>query len=62
MLVETAIGLIERDQLTVKDIVTEGENHRSIATEWFFQGQLVKRDCHVIILRTPAIGGEQAKI
>ena len=61
-MVETAVGMIERDRLTVKDFVTEGENHRTIATEWYLDGQMVKRDCHVVILRTQAIGGEQAHL
>lgn len=61
-LVETAKGLIERDLLVVKDIIEEGDNYRSIATEWFLDGELVKRDCHVMILRTQPMGGEQAKM
>lgn len=59
-LVETAIGMIERDQLVVKDVVDETENARSVATEWYHNGALVRRDAHVMILRTQPIGGEQA--
>jgi hypothetical protein len=59
-LVDTIKGPIERDQLTVTDIVEEGPNHRSIVTEWRLDGEVVKRDCHVSILRGQALGGEQA--
>ncbi len=61
-LVDTIKGPIERDQLEVKDIVTEGDNYRAIATEWFFQGELVKRDCHVSVLHGQVMGAEQAAI
>jgi hypothetical protein len=48
--VQTTKGLIDRDLLTTNDIVEEGENYRSIATEWFFNGELVRRDVAVSIL------------
>lgn len=62
MLVDTIEGPIERDLLDVKDIIEEGPNCRSIATEWRFEGRLVKRDCHVMILSGAQMGGEQAKV
>jgi hypothetical protein len=61
-LVDTIKGPIARDQLVVTDIVEEGPNHRSIVTEWRFQGEIVKRDCHVILLRGEALFGDQAKM
>jgi hypothetical protein len=61
-LVDTIKGPIERDQLEVKDIITEGENYRAIATEWYFEGELVKRDCHVVVLHGQALGAAQAAI
>lgn len=57
--VQTIKGLIPRDQLEVKDTVEEGDNHRSITTEWTHNGELVKRDCHVIIFRGQQIAGQQ---
>lgn len=59
MLIQTIKGLIPKEQLEVKDIVTETDNSRSVATEWYLNGELVRRDCAVSILRTQAIGGEQ---
>lgn len=61
-LVHTTLGLLDRDQLEVKDIVSETDNSRCIRTEWYYQGQLVRADGHVAILRTQAIGGEQAAL
>ncbi len=60
--VHTTKGLIERDRLTVKDIITEGENDRAIATEWFLDGELVRRDVAVSMLSGVAVFGEQAEI
>jgi hypothetical protein len=61
-LIETSQGMIERERLTVHDIVEEGDNHRSIATEWRLDGVLVRRDAHVMILRTVAMSGEQVRM
>jgi hypothetical protein len=60
--VHTIKGLIDRDRLTVKDIVTEDENSRAIATEWFLDGELVRRDVAVSILCGQALAGEQAEM
>lgn len=61
-LVHTTKGLIERERLTVSDIVTEGDNDRAVATEWHLDGELVRRDVAVSILRGHALSGEQAEI
>ena len=60
--VHTAVGLIDRDQLTVEDIIHEDDNSRSIATEWKHKGELVRRDVHVMILRGQALAGEAAAL
>jgi hypothetical protein len=60
--VHTTKGLVERDLLTVQDIVDEGDNYRSIATEWFLNGELVRRDAAVSILSGQQLAGEQAEI
>lgn len=56
--VQTAKGLIDRDQLEVNDIVTDEPNARVIATEWFHKGEMVRRDVAVSILRGQALAGE----
>lgn len=62
MQVQTAQGLIDRALLDVVDLVSEDDNSRAIATEWRIRstGELVRRDVHVMVLRTQAIGGSQA--
>lgn len=60
--VHTIHGLIERERLTVKDITTEGPNDRAIATEWYLDGELVRRDVAVSILSGLAVFGEQADL
>lgn len=60
--VHTTKGLIDRDRLEVRDTVEEGDNYRSIATEWFLDGELVRRDAAVSILRGHALAGEQAEM
>jgi hypothetical protein len=60
--VHTIRGLIDRDRLTVRDIVSEDDNSRAIATEWFLDGELVRRDVAVSILQGQALTGEQAEM
>lgn len=60
--VHTIKGLIDRDLLTVKDITCEDDNSRAIATEWFLDGELVRRDVAVSILRGQALAGEVQEI
>lgn len=59
MLVQTNIGMIERDSLTVRDVVTDQENARVISTEWFLGEELVRRDVNVNILNGQILTGEQ---
>ena len=60
--VQTIKGLIDRDQLEVQDIITEEGNARTIRTEWRHHGELVKADCHVVILCGQTLGGQQAQM
>ena len=60
-LVQTAVGLIERDKLTVQDFITEEPGKRFIATEWYLDGEMVKRDVWGSILNGLDIFGEQGK-
>jgi len=60
--VHTTKGLIDRDRLVARDIVSEEDNARVVATEWHLDGELVRRDVAVSILRGHALCGEQAEI
>lgn len=46
----TIKGLVDREALEVLDIITETSNSRDIATEWYLDGELVRRDVAVSIL------------
>lgn len=59
MLVQTTKGLIDSSKLKVKDIVTEHDNSRVIATEWYLNGELVRRDVAASILRTPEMNSKE---
>lgn len=60
--VHTTKGLIDREKLVVKDIVTDEPNARVVATEWHLDGELVRRDVAVSILSGHALAGEQAEL
>lgn len=55
----TTKGLIERSRLEAKDIVFEEENARVMATEWYLDGELVRRDVNVNMLRPLDLTAEQ---
>ncbi len=59
MLVQTTKGIVDRSLLMVEDIVTEAETTRTIATEWRLNGELVRRDVHIMILVGVSLTGEQ---
>lgn len=60
MQVQTIKGLIERDRLEIKDIIDERDNARVTATEWFLDGELVRRDVNVNLLRGQDLSGTQS--
>lgn len=62
MKVHTTKGMIDRELLTATDIISEEENARVVATEWHLNGELVRRDVAVSILRGHALCGEQESI
>ena len=62
MQVNTTKGLIERGLLDVKDIITDEDNARVTATEWCLDGELVRRDVHVNMLRGVELNAEQAEL
>lgn len=61
-LVQTSVGLVNKDKLVVKDVVTNEENARVLATEWFLEGILVRRDVNVNILNGIGLTGTQESI
>lgn len=62
MLVHTTKGLVERDQLNVKDITEEHDNARVTATEWYLNDELVRRDVHVNVLRGQSLTAQHGSI
>ena len=47
----TVVGFIDREALTVKEVITEDGNFRIVATEWYLDDEMVRRDCNAILLR-----------
>lgn len=60
--VHTVKGLIDRDRLEVRDIISDEPNARVIATEWFLGEELVRRDVAVSVLCGQALAGDQAEM
>lgn len=50
-LVRTTKGLLHESELEVKEIRTDGENDVSITRQWFHNGELVRQDGWVTLLR-----------
>ena len=51
MKVQTIKGLIDINELKAEDFVMVEDNARIVATEWRHDGELVRRDVNVNILR-----------
>jgi len=62
MKVWTTKGEIDRDELVVTDEITEEDNARVFATSWHHNGELVRRDVNVNILRGLELKGEQQDV
>lgn len=61
--VYTTKGLIERDRLETKDIVNDEDvGSRAIATEWYLDGELVRRDVWVSLLVGQALNSEAQEL
>lgn len=60
--VYTSKGLIDRNRLTVKDVITEEPNARVVASEWYLDEELVRRDAAVSILAPQDITAQQQEI
>lgn len=61
-LIYTAQGLVPSNELEVKDIIEMHDNARVIATEWRRNGELVRRDVNVNVLRGLEISGQQTSL
>jgi hypothetical protein len=63
MKIQTKLGILEMDDLRIKDIITEKDNARTIATEWSTKDDvIVRRDVAVSILVGLDLKAEQAKL
>lgn len=58
MLIHTKDGLVPIEELDVKDITELQENARVTATEWRRNGEVVRRDVHVNLLRGLSMAAE----
>lgn len=61
-LIHTKDGLISSAELEVSDIVEWHDNARVTATEWRRNGEIVRRDVNVNILRGLSLDGQQATL
>lgn len=55
MLVHTTKGLLERDALDMKYAMQFHDNAHVVAVEWYHEGEMVRRDVHVSVLRGPEV-------
>ena len=61
-LVQTTIGLLDSTKLEVKDVVEMNDMVRTTATEWYADGELVRRDLNINVLCGHSLTGEQEEI
>lgn len=61
-LVYTTKGLVPLNELEVTDVTSIEGQARVTATEWRKDGELVRRDVHVNLLRGLEMNGQQGSI
>lgn len=61
-MIYTKDGLVPLSELDVRDIVEVRDNARVTATEWRRNGEIVRRDVNVNILRGLEMSGQQAQL
>jgi len=61
-MVDTTKGPIAFDRLVIKEVHASGDNDESIAREWYLDGELVRRDAWVTLLRGNPTRAEQGAI
>lgn len=54
--VSTARGLLDRADLEVHDSITEDGQARYLVTQWYLNGELVRQDALVNLLRGQDLG------
>lgn len=62
MKVYTTKGILESENLEIKDEVSMKDNARVFTTEWYFKGELVRRDVNVNLLVGLSVSGESNTI
>jgi hypothetical protein len=60
--VYTAVGLVDRDKLEIKDVISEEPNCRVFATEWYLDGAMVRRDVNVNVFSGLSFDGKQGEL
>lgn len=60
MMVTTNLGLVDYARLEIKDEIVLCENARTLVSEWYLDGLLVRRDAMVNGLRALNMGVEQS--
>lgn len=61
-MVQTAKGLLPFGELEIREVRGDGENEVSIAREWYWHGELVRRDAWVTLLRGNPAATDQGKL
>lgn len=59
MLVHTAVGLLDRSELRIEDVVNETEDARKIETKFWRGAELVRQDVTVSIWRGLDLSADQ---
>lgn len=62
MMIFTTKGLIERDQLTLKNVEEWGENHRKVLFQYWLGEELVKQSVFVDGLRPLEMAAEHGRL
>lgn len=62
MKIFTTKGLIEEDQLTLKNVEEWGENHRKVLFQYWLGDELVRQSVFVDVLRPMDIEVEQGRL
>ena len=62
MNISTTKGLIDIDQLEIVDNITLEDNARICSTEWYLEGELVRRDCNINVLRGLSLVSEATQL
>lgn len=56
VMVQTAEGMLPRDELIVDEVCDETDNSRRMVRKWLYQGRVVRQDAFVSMLRGVQVG------